>query len=112
MENQRKDVDALLAHLAETMEMKYIEPYKIASMVAIKMYEEFTQNETEEQIDTAISFAQMSLLYEHNKPEITNSLLSNLGIFLESRYERTRDMADLEKAIQVARRVSHRDLKN
>ena len=58
-----------------------------------------------EQIDKAISFAQISLRYEHNKPEITNSLLSNLGVFLGSRYKRIGDMTDLEEAIQVARRA-------
>jgi tetratricopeptide (TPR) repeat protein len=105
MEDQQEDVDALLAHLANMLEMKDIEPHKIASMFAITMYEEFTRNGIKEQIDTAISFAQISLRYEHNNPEITNSLLNNLGVFLESRYERVGDMADLEEAIQVARRA-------
>ena len=103
MEDQREDIDALLAHLAEKLEIKDVEPHEIASMFAITMYEEFTRSRIKEQIDAAISFAQMSLCYEHT--EITNSLLSNLGVFLESRYERVGDMVDLEKAIQVARRV-------
>ena len=105
MEDQREGVDALLAHLAEKLEMKDVEPHEIASMIAITMYEEFTRNGIKEQIDTAISFAQMSLRYEHNKPEITNSLMSNLAVFLNCRYNRTGDMADLEEAIQIARRA-------
>src|SRR6266480_680171 len=104
MEDQR-EVDALLEHLAEKLEMKDVEPHEIASMIAITMYEEFNRNGIKEQIDTAISFAQMSLRYEHNKPEITNGLLSNLGVFLESRYERMGDIADLKEAIQVTRRA-------
>jgi tetratricopeptide (TPR) repeat protein len=106
MEDQREDVNALLAHLAEELEMgDDEEAYEIASMVAIMMYEEFIRNGIEEQIDMAISFAQISLRYEHNEPEITNRLLSNLGTFLGSRYKRTGDMTDLEEAIQVARRA-------
>jgi hypothetical protein len=112
MEDQREDVDALLvqlaAQLAEKLEMKVVEPYEMASvvaMVATTMYEEFTRNGIKEQIDAAISLAQASLLYKHDKPEITNSLLSNLGIFLESRYTRVGDMADLEEAILVTRRA-------
>jgi tetratricopeptide (TPR) repeat protein len=85
--------------------MKDVEPYKIASMVATTMYKEFTQSGIKEQIDIAIGFAQISLRYEHNKSEITNGLLGNLGVFLGSRYKRTGDMADLEEAIQVDRRA-------
>src|SRR5580700_7246426 len=102
MEDQREDVNTLLAHLVKELEIRDDEPYEIASMVAIMMYEEFIQNGIKEQIDMAISFAQISLRYEHNNPEITNSLLSNLGVFLGSRYKRTGDMTDLEEAIQVA----------
>lgn len=105
MEDQRDDVDALLSHLAEKLEMKDVEPHEIASKVAITMYKEFTRNGIKEQIDMAISFAQISIRYKHNKHEITNGLLSNLGVFLESRYERVGDMADLEEAIQVVRRA-------
>jgi hypothetical protein len=66
MEDQREDVDALLAHLAKTLEIKDVKPHEIASMVAITIYKEFTRNRIKEQIDTAISFAQMSLCYKHN----------------------------------------------
>ncbi|KFZ23764.1 hypothetical protein V502_01755 [Pseudogymnoascus sp. VKM F-4520 (FW-2644)] len=106
MEDQQEDVDTLLAHLAEVLELKDTEPHQIASLFAITMYEKFTRSGIKQQIDTAISFAQMSLHYEHNEPEVTNGLLSNLGVFLESRYERTGDIADLEEAIQVARRAA------
>lgn len=105
MEDQREDVDALLAHLAEKLEMKDIEPYVIASKAALTIYKEFTRSGMKEQIDTAINLTHLSLRYEHNRPEITNGLLSNLGVFLESRYKLVGDMADLEKAIQVARQI-------
>ena len=106
MEDQREDVNALLVHLAEELEMmRDEEPYEIASMVAIMMYEKFIRYGIKEQIDMAISFAQISLRYEHNRPEITNRLLGNLGTFLGSRYERTGDMADLEEAIQITRQA-------
>jgi hypothetical protein len=61
MQDQREDVDALLAHLAEKLEIKDVEPHEIALIVAITMYKEFTRNGIKEQIDIAISFAQMSL---------------------------------------------------
>ena len=105
MEAQREDVNGLLAHLAKELEIGDDEPYEIASTVASMMYEEFKRNGIKEQIDMAISFAQISLRYEHHKPEITNRLLSNLGALLGSRYERTRDMTDLEEAIQIARQA-------
>jgi len=105
MEAQREDVNGLLAHLAKELEIGDDEPYEIASTVASMMYEEFKRNGIKEQIDMAISFAQISLRYEHHKPEITNRLLSNLGALLGSRYERTREIIDLEEAIQVARQA-------
>jgi hypothetical protein len=81
--------------------MKDVKPHEIASMVTMQMHKEFTQNRIKEQINIAIRFARISLYYKYNKPKITNGLLSNLGSFLKSRYERVGDMADLEEAIQV-----------
>ena len=59
--------------------MEDADPYETASRAAIMVYEEFTRNGMEEQIDTAISFAKRSLRYKHNEPEITNGLLGDLG---------------------------------
>lgn len=47
----------------------------------------------------------MSLRYKHNKLKITNRLLDILKVFLESRYERVGDIADLKKAIRVVRQA-------
>ncbi|RFU25267.1 hypothetical protein B7463_g11074, partial [Scytalidium lignicola] len=105
MEYHQEDIDAFLAHLAEKPEMKDAEPYQIAAVAAMEMCKQFTRNGAKRDIDMAIIFAQMSLRYEHNTPEITNGLLSNLGIILESRYEQLGDMADLEKAIQISRQA-------
>jgi hypothetical protein len=44
MEDQREDVDAFLAHLAEKFEMKDLKPYEIASVFSFTMYEEFTRS--------------------------------------------------------------------
>jgi hypothetical protein len=99
MEDQQEDFDALLAHLTEKLEMKDVEPYELASMAAIEMYKEFTQNGIKEQIDTTIRFAQMSLHYAHNNPKITGRLQDYLRTFLESWYERTGDMTNLEEAV-------------
>lgn len=105
MEDQREDVDGLLADLAEKLEMKDAKPHEIALTFSVMMYKEFTQNRIKERIDTAIQFARISLRYKRNEPEITNRLLNNLGVFLVERYERAGDIADLEEAIQVTQQV-------
>lgn len=74
--------------------MKDVEPQEITSKATITMYKEFTWDRIKEKIDIAITFARIFLRFEHNKPEITNRLLSNLGVFLESWYGQVGDMAD------------------
>ncbi|KAH8777267.1 hypothetical protein BGZ57DRAFT_761652 [Hyaloscypha finlandica] len=105
IEDRREDINALLTYLTEELETRDNEPYKIASIVANIIYKKFIRNGIKEQINIAISFAHISLYYKYNNPEITNRLLSNLGVFLGSRYKRTGDINDLEEAIQVARQV-------
>ena len=67
MEEQRQAVKALLAHLAEKLEMKDAEPYEIAWKVSVTMYKQFTQSRNEEEIDMAVSFARMALFYDYYK---------------------------------------------
>ncbi|CAF9931585.1 MAG: hypothetical protein GOMPHAMPRED_005962 [Gomphillus americanus] len=105
MEDQQEDVDAFLAYMAEHFGLEDVPPYATALYIAKIGYQNFLQNGAKDQIDAAIKFARISLRYDHRTSASTGSLQNNLGVFLEARFERTGDMADLEEAIQINRRA-------
>ncbi|RSL93027.1 hypothetical protein CDV31_014880 [Fusarium ambrosium] len=69
--------------------------------LAIQTYEKFHKSGDISAIDIAIEAAQLRLtvILDTSSPRIGH--LNNFGVFLESRYERTGDMADLEEAIRM-----------
>ena len=105
MEDQQEDIDAFLAYMTEHFGLGDVPPYATALYIAKIGYNNFLQNGAKDQIDAAVKFGRISLRYDHRTSQSTGSLQNNLGVFLEARYERTGDMADLEEAIQVNRQA-------
>jgi len=67
--------------------------------MAVVAYKRHVQSGSTEAIDTAIGFAKHGIHRTENDNPSLIGQLNNLGIFLGSRYKRTREVKDLDEAI-------------
>jgi hypothetical protein len=105
MDDESKQDIALLRKLAEELGVESEKLDDMAMTVAISMYEEFRKTGDEGYINAAVHFARLTLCYPCNEPASRTARLNNLGVMLESRYERMGEMSDLEEAIKTARQA-------
>jgi CHAT domain-containing protein len=105
MDEEQNQDEVLLRQIAEKLEKEERELNKVAMMVAIAMYKEFCNTGIKEQIDTAVRFARLALDYTADEDDEKAGLLSNLGVMLGKRYERTSKIEDLKEPISMARQA-------
>ncbi|EWZ86328.1 hypothetical protein FOWG_09905 [Fusarium oxysporum f. sp. lycopersici MN25] len=75
------------------------------SKLAVGAYVKYMQTRNKNDINEAISWAEKGINLAHDSNPLYTQWLSNIGLFLSSRYERTGEVKDLEEAIKTARRV-------
>ncbi|RKK88953.1 hypothetical protein BFJ71_g12653 [Fusarium oxysporum] len=80
----------------------------VLSALAVQAYEKFQKTGDASDLHFAVEAAQLGLTVIPDTSSHLNDLtghLNNLGVFLESRYNRTGEIADLEEVIRITRQA-------
>ncbi|KJZ69927.1 hypothetical protein HIM_10683 [Hirsutella minnesotensis 3608] len=94
-----------ISQLAQQLQINDDVVREFLAALAIEAYNEFTGSGNRDHIDKAVQLARGSIDTKDGGALPSIDRLSNLGVILLCRYERTGEMANLEEAITVARQA-------